>query len=88
MIQIERPSLEVAETATLLGVSRWLVQQAVQLGSLPGVRGLVGIARWRPVRQVFDAAGKSSDATGKTVGWFGTCLRKSSGKSAWSPSCG
>jgi len=33
-----RPTLSVAETAELLGISRWLVQQAVQDGSLPSVR--------------------------------------------------
>jgi excisionase family DNA binding protein len=34
----ERPTLSVAETADLLGISRWLVQQAVRDGSLPSVR--------------------------------------------------
>lgn len=34
----ERPALSVAETAELLGISRWLVQQAVRDGSLPSVR--------------------------------------------------
>lgn len=34
----DRPTLSVAETATLLGISRWLVQQAVHDGSLPSVR--------------------------------------------------
>lgn len=34
----ERPTLTVAETAELLGVSRWLVQQAVRDGSLPSRR--------------------------------------------------
>lgn len=34
----DRPTLSVAETATLLGISRWLVQQAVRDGSLPSVR--------------------------------------------------
>lgn len=34
----ERPILSVAETADLLGISRWLVQQAVRDGSLPSVR--------------------------------------------------
>ncbi len=38
MTQIERPTLSVAETASLLGISRWLVQQAVHDGSLPSVR--------------------------------------------------
>jgi excisionase family DNA binding protein len=33
-----RPTLSVAETAELLGISGWLVQQAVQDGSLPSVR--------------------------------------------------
>jgi excisionase family DNA binding protein len=32
------PTLTVAETATLLGVSRWLVQQQVGKGVLPAVR--------------------------------------------------
>ncbi len=32
------PRLSVAQTAELLGVSRWLVQQAVRDGSLPHVR--------------------------------------------------
>ena len=34
----ERATLSVAETATLLGVSPWLVQQEVRRGSLPCVR--------------------------------------------------
>lgn len=34
----ERPALSVAETAEMLGISRWLVQQAVRDGSLPSVR--------------------------------------------------
>ncbi len=34
----DRPALSVAETADLLGISRWLVQQAVRDGSLPSVR--------------------------------------------------
>lgn len=34
----DRPTLSVAETAELLGVSRWLVQQAVRDGSLPSRR--------------------------------------------------
>ncbi|MGI8710360.1 MAG: excisionase family DNA-binding protein [Acidimicrobiales bacterium] len=38
MIEIEQPTLSVAETASLLGISRWLVQQAVHDGSLPSVR--------------------------------------------------
>jgi len=38
MTSIERPTLSVAETADLLGISRWLVQQAVRDGSLPSVR--------------------------------------------------
>jgi excisionase family DNA binding protein len=38
MTQIERPTLSVAETANLLGISRWLVQQAVHDGSLPSAR--------------------------------------------------
>lgn len=38
MIPTERPALSVAETAELLGSSRWLVQQAVRDGSLPSVR--------------------------------------------------
>ena len=32
------PTLTVAEAATLLGVSRWLVQQQVGKGVLPAVR--------------------------------------------------
>lgn len=38
MIDTDRPTLSVAETAELLGISRWLVQQAVHDGSLPSVR--------------------------------------------------
>lgn len=38
MTMVERPTLTVAETAELLGISRWLVQQAVQNGSLPSRR--------------------------------------------------
>lgn len=38
MSPTERPALSVAETAELLGISRWLVQQAVRDGSLPSVR--------------------------------------------------
>lgn len=34
----DRPTLSVAETAELLGVSRWLVQPAVRDGSLPSRR--------------------------------------------------
>lgn len=34
----ERPTLTVAETAELLGISRWLVQQAVREGALPSLR--------------------------------------------------
>jgi excisionase family DNA binding protein len=34
----DRPTLSVAETAALLGISRWLVQQAVRDGSLPSLR--------------------------------------------------
>ena len=37
--QAQDPTLSFAETAELLGVSRWLVQQAVHDGSLPSVRG-------------------------------------------------
>jgi excisionase family DNA binding protein len=33
-----RPTLTVRETADLLGISRWLVQQAVRRGELPVVR--------------------------------------------------
>jgi excisionase family DNA binding protein len=33
-----RPTLTVQETADLLGISRWLVQQAVRRGELPVVR--------------------------------------------------
>ncbi|MEY2458162.1 MAG: Helix-turn-helix domain [Acidimicrobiaceae bacterium] len=36
--QQERPTLTVEETARLLGISRWLVQQAVRRGELPVVR--------------------------------------------------
>ena len=38
MASTDRPTLSVAETADLLGISRWLVQQAVHDGSLPSVR--------------------------------------------------
>jgi len=38
MTQTDRPTLSMAETANLLGISRWLVQQAVHDGSLPSVR--------------------------------------------------
>ena len=38
MSNTERPTLSVAETADLLGISRWLVQQATHDGSLPSVR--------------------------------------------------
>lgn len=38
MSPTERPTLSVAETAELLGISRWLVQQAVRDGSLPSLR--------------------------------------------------
>ena len=38
MTLVDRPTLSVAETADLLGISRWLVQQAVRDGSLPSVR--------------------------------------------------
>ena len=34
----ERPTFTVAETAELLGISRWLVQQAVREGALPSLR--------------------------------------------------
>ena len=34
----ERPTLSVAETAERLGISRWLVRQAVRDGSLPSLR--------------------------------------------------
>jgi excisionase family DNA binding protein len=33
-----RPTLTVQETADLLGISRWLVQQAVRRGELPVLR--------------------------------------------------
>jgi excisionase family DNA binding protein len=36
--QPERPTLTVEEAARLLGISRWLVQQAVRRGELPVVR--------------------------------------------------
>ncbi len=38
MSPTDRPALSVAETADLLGISRWLVQQGVRDGSLPSVR--------------------------------------------------
>jgi excisionase family DNA binding protein len=38
MSPADRPALSVAETAELLGISRWLVQQAVRDSSLPSVR--------------------------------------------------
>jgi len=87
MTQIERPTLSVAETASLLGISRLLVQQAVHDGSLSSVRGLVVMADGGPVRQIFDEMGRSPDATGKTVGWIRRRLSKSLRKSAWSSSC-
>ena len=34
----QRPTLTVAEAATLLGVSRWLVEQQMSCGVLPAVR--------------------------------------------------
>jgi excisionase family DNA binding protein len=34
----ERPTLTVEETARLLGISPWLVQQTVRRGELPAVR--------------------------------------------------
>ena len=34
----DRPTLSIAQTAELLGISRWLVQQAVRDGSLPSLR--------------------------------------------------
>ena len=34
----ERPVLSAAECADLLGISRWLVHQAVRDGTLPSVR--------------------------------------------------
>lgn len=38
MTPTDRPTLSIAETADLLGISRWLVQQAVRDGSLPSMR--------------------------------------------------
>jgi excisionase family DNA binding protein len=38
MSSTERPTLSVAETAHLPGISRWLVQRAAHDGSLPRVR--------------------------------------------------
>lgn len=38
MSNTERPTLSIAETADLLGISRWLVQRATHDGSLPSVR--------------------------------------------------
>lgn len=38
MSSTNRPALSVAETADLLSISLWLVQQAVREGSLPSVR--------------------------------------------------
>jgi excisionase family DNA binding protein len=38
MSPADRPTLSVAETAELLGISRWLVQQAVRDSSLPSLR--------------------------------------------------
>lgn len=38
MSSTERPTLSVAETADLLGISHWLVEQAAHDGSLPSVR--------------------------------------------------
>ncbi len=68
MSPIERPTLSVAETADLLGISRWLVQQAVRDGSLPSVR--VGRRILVP-RVQLDAllAGRSLGASVDEVVW-------------------
>ena len=65
MTPSERPALSVAETAELLGISRWLVQQAVRDGSLPSVR--VGrrilIPRLR-LEAWLDGSGAAADTAG------------------------
>ncbi len=68
MSPTERPTLSVAETADLLGISRWLVQQAVRDGSLPSVR--VGRRILVP-RVQLDAllAGRSRSASVDTAVW-------------------
>ena len=70
MSSTERPTLSAAETADLLGISRWLVQQATLDGSLPSVpvgrRTLIPRCRllpWLDGRQVFRAPGPGRDAT-------------------------
>jgi excisionase family DNA binding protein len=67
MTPAERPALSVAETAELLGISRWLVQQAVRDGSLPSVR--VGrrilIPRLR-LEAWLDGSGAAGDPAGGT----------------------
>lgn len=63
MTPAERPTLSVAETAELLGISRWLVQQAVRDGSLPSVR--VGRRILIPRRRL-DAWLHGSSATADT----------------------
>jgi excisionase family DNA binding protein len=64
----DRPTLSVAETAELLGVSRWLVQQAVRDGSLPsrriGRRILIPAARLDAWLQGEPARAGSADAAG------------------------
>lgn len=55
MTEIERPTLSGAETASLLGISRWLAQQAVHDG------------RWRPPAHVdADAARRRKVVFGRT----------------------
>jgi excisionase family DNA binding protein len=68
MLTSDRPTLSVAETAELLGVSRWLVQQAVRDGSLPsrriGRRILIPVARLEAWLQGESAPAGSADAAG------------------------
>jgi excisionase family DNA binding protein len=66
----DRPTLSVAKTAELLGVSRWLVQHALRDGSLPsrriGRRILIPAARLDAWLQGGLARAESADAAGPT----------------------
>lgn len=64
-----RPTLSVAETAELLGMSRCLVEQAVSDGSLPGVR--VGRRLLIPHAQLL--AWREDDGFGDGVGAPSRC---------------